>query len=849
MCYLNMASYNSSTAERQSGLTDIDPDSHFSSSVVNYYSANALNNLSITDPFLVENFSTIFLNIRSAMANLDSFHDYLQTLSVNFSVIALAETWLNNDNEHLCTLPDYTYHGIIREGRGGGGVALLLHNSLRFKPRPEMTFTDESIEIVFVEVVYIPNQIIRPLIGVIYRPPNTNVDAFINKLTPVLHKIRRENKLCYLLGDFNLNLLNVSTHHPTNQFLDLLYAFSFKPLVDKPTRITANTSTLIDNIFCNSLMTCHMTGLLYCDVTDHLPIFFIDECNSYNTNERMQEISFRRINDNAILNFRQNIELLNWDEIYHSANCDDAYILFIEKFSTAYNESFPQIVKKINVRKINKPWITSSIKKSIAKRNKLYKLFHARPTLANEIRYKQYKKSLAHIIRYAKKSHYNSLLELHKSNMKESWKVLKEIIGLPTKSTLSKTFTTDDDAELTDSVNIANSFNDYFVNIGGQLASNIPNTSQDPINYLSGDFPNSIYLSPIDENEVSLCIMRLRDGCPGHDGIKPSVIKRCKDLIVTPLTHIFNMSIREGHVPDSLKRAYITPVFKSGDSKKFNSYRPISVLPSFSKVLERLIFKRLYQYLSSNAILSNSQFGFRQGLSTEMALITAIDFITDAIDKKETALGLFLDLRKAFDTVDKEILLNKLSYYGIRGNALSWFRSYLTNRSQSVKYFNTISNELGVNMGVPQGSILGPLLFILYVNDLPNILNGVKPIMFADDTTLFSSDKDINVAVDCLNQNLSRLSLWFKSNRLSLNVTKTNYMLFTTSPTIRSQDPVILIDNVSIKRVTNIKFLGVLIDERLNWSFHIDHICSKLRKNIGILSQISGTLAVVIRSF
>ena len=255
-----------------------------------------------------------------------------------------------------------------------------------------------------------------------------------------------------------------------------------------------------------------------------------------------------------------------------------------------------------------------------------------------------------------------------------------------------------------------------------------------------------------------------------------------------------------------------------------NNYRPISVLPVFSKILERLVFNRLYSFVTGKNYLSIYQYGFRRGFSTEMALIMAMNNITQAIDNREHCVGLFLDLKKAFDTVDCDIMLRNLYFYGVRGNALNWFTSYLTNRTQSVKYCNSISNKLRVTMGVPQGSILGPLLFILYINDMPRILQNARPIIFADDTTLFVSNRDVNLALNLLQEDVDRLILWFMANKLSLNLSKTNYMLFTTNTTVRCRTIGFEINGIAIERVQHCKFLGVFFDEGLSWSFHVDHI-------------------------
>lgn len=833
-----------SAAEQMSGLVDIDPDVRFlAESDSNYYSDSSFNQLLRNDPSLGRHFSAVFLNIRSAVKNLESFHDYLLTLAIDFTIIALAETWLTSDSEQLCNLPGYNYHGDFRKTRVGGGVGFLVRSKVTFKIREDIGLFNDYIESTFIEIPYScagSNTKAKALIGVIYRPPGTNLDSFLTSLGAILSQLRVADMPCYLMGDFNINLINHDSHAQTNDFLDLLYTSSFYPLINKPTRITAYSSTLIDNIFHNSFLNNQLTGILYTDVSDHLPVFVMSKAGTV-PSEGPNSIEYRRFNDRSIGQFREQLREFDWQELYNKVDSESAYNFFLENIQCMYNSSFPLTSKNKSPKKL-KPWISLAIKKSISTKNKLYKKYHRIPTLHNEIAYKTYKNNLKHLIQVSRKLYYNNALDEHKNNLKQTWQILKEVVGLPNKSACSKTFLINNQ-EVTNPNEIANSLNEYFVNVGANLASSIPHSDLNPTDLIDHS-PSSIYLVPVVEGELLRCLSQLKDGSAGHDCLKPTVIKQCKEFLVAPLTFIYNLSITEGCVPISLKYAYVTPVFKSGDQSLMNNYRPISVLPVFSKILERLIFNRLYSFVTSKNFLSINQYGFRRGLSTEMALIMAMDNITQAIENHEHCVGLFLDLKKAFDTVDGDLMLKKLYCYGVRGNALKWFTSYLTNRTQSVKYHNSISNKLPVRMGVPQGSILGPLLFILYINDMPSVLQNARPIIFADDTTLFVSNRDVDLALHLLQEDVDKLVLWFIANKLSLNLSKTNYMLFTTNTTVRCRTLSFEINGIAIERVQNCKFLGVFFDERLSWSYHVDHLCKKMRKNIGILKKVSSILEV-----
>ena len=358
--------------------------------------------------------------------------------------------------------------------------------------------------------------------------------------------------------------------------------------------------------------------------------------------------------------------------------------------------------------------MTKCIAKSVKKKNKLYKTYLNNPCERNENLYKRYKNKLNQVIKVSKKIYYEEQLIKYKHDTKMVWRTLNEILNRGRKNTkLPNEFIGNNTTDtIKDPSKIANSFNEYFVNIGPKLAKNITNN---PDKYLTNNFDNnykdSMFLDPITENEVETEIANMNiNKSPGHDDICSRIIKTTSKEIFKPLTHIFNLTFEKGIIPDKLKIALVTPIFKANENNKFKNYRPISVLTCFSKLLERLMYKRLIKYVEKNKILSKHQDGFRKNRSTELAVIELVDKITKAIDKGEYTIGIFLDLSKAFDTINHKILIKKLEHYGIRGICLKWFENYLENRKQIVKYNQIKSKEMKITSGVPQGSILGPLL-------------------------------------------------------------------------------------------------------------------------------------------
>jgi hypothetical protein len=411
--------------------------------------------------------------------------------------------------------------------------------------------------------------------------------------------------------------------------------------------------------------------------------------------------------------------------------------------------------------------------------------------------------------------------------MKKTWILIKDIINKNKLKSECVEFS-HNNKSITDKKEICDAFNNFFLNIGSTLDKNIPSSQVNPLSFMKGQYNDSLFLKPVTDDELILIIKNLKSNAsPGWDSITVESIKKTHQDILFPLIHLLNLSLSQGVFPIELKLASVVPIFKSDNRSKFSNYRPVSVLPSISKIYERVFYNRLLEFINKYKILYINQFGFKKNHSTYMALIILLDKIVDALEKGEYVIGVFLDFSKAFDTVNHDILLKKLDFYGVRGIANQWIASYLSNRSQYVSYLNNKSDPGKITCGVPQGSILGPLLFLLYINDLAYVSRELYSILFADDTNVFISGNDIKSIADKMNIELDTVVRWLIANRLSLNINKTKYMVFSPSKKILNKDFEIILSGTKLEEVANIKFLGVVLDNKLNWKDHIAYIFQK----------------------
>ena len=676
-------------------------------------------------------------------------------------------------------------------------------------------------------------------VGVVYYPGNTNYREFLQEYDSQLQKRKR----AIVFGDFNVDLLD-KNNKETKQYKAIVKEAGHVLLnkISKKycTRNSITKKSIIDHISTNFKNDHFHMVILESSLSDHNQMYL--ELKKVKSPPRM----------------RSQYEAMDYTQLYKHTesaefNHNEDYLKWENVIKLCVKKSKTTKTKILNLPQ--KDWINKDIIAEINQRNVMWTELENNPN--NEALKKQFSKKrdcVEKLIQRTKNTYYYDAITKSIKKPKKMWSVINYLANNKIKQSSAPSKLVVDSKITTKPNDICKIFNNYFATIGPLLAKEIPATFHDNYhralpNYLPQESGELSSLKPCSAKEILQIITNLDPNCStGIDGINTKAIKCIKNLIVNNLCTCFNKLLADGNFPDTLKIAKVTPIYKSGSLTDPGNYRPISVLPVMSKILEKVLHNRLQNYLNSINFITDRQYGFRPKSNTTTATIDLVTKIKQNIDNKNIVVGIFVDLKKAFDTVCHKLLLKKLESINITGSALKMFKSYLTNRSQIVKLGNhDQSNALPITCGVPQGSILGPLLFLIYINNITEINLHGHLTLYADDTCLFYFGSSIHDIITLAQDDLNSLYTWFQFNLLTINISKTCYVIFKAKNKIIPPFDPLKINDVPLQLKTSEKYLGLRIDSTLSWNAQIEYIKNKLSTLLGTLRNIVRCIPRILR--
>nr|CAI5857641.1 unnamed protein product [Callosobruchus analis] len=639
------------------------------------------------------------------------------------------------------------------------------------------------------------------------RTPSGNEDMFVNDLGLYLNQTKQDAYSQILVGDMNIKINTNS--NVVHDYLNLLSEHNYVSMINQLTRIHGVTGSCIDHIFL--------------------------KCDKYNMHhECLSMKSLRNIHYLNYKGLKRDLTSYDWSSFYNETNVEILTETFINQLKKLISKNtFTKKISRASIKR--KQWITSGIVKSVNEKNRL----HAAYKLDSENEekktiYNNYKVRLNKIIREAKYSYYKREIDLNNGSPKQLWKLIKNICVENNKK-VPRQVIDKNNVVCNTPETISEAFNVHFVSIGEAYAKNIirPNTPP-PISQIN---QKNIFLNPITPSEVINIISSLKNRkVPGYDNIQGEVYKKVSEELALPLCHLINRTFLTSTVPNQIKIAIVTPIYKKGDDKDLNNYRPISSITTLAKIFEKALKKRLVDFLEKNNCISAQQFGFREGLSTNDAITKLTGEIANSLEKSKPTMCVFLDLAKAFDTVSHRQMLEVLSDAGIRGSTNQLFENYLSNRKQAVKINSVTSKEKTFNYGLPQGTVLGPLLFILYINSIitSSTSSCGQLLSFADDTVILYSADTWEMLKDNVQKDLVNIFNYFSHKLLTINYDKTFFVPFSNTARCMPKFHQITVKDeikcITIRSKCSHKYLGITIDCHLRWDIHINNVVKTLRQ-------------------
>lgn len=781
------------------------------------------------------------VNSQSLLSKLDRLRVLVATERP--TVICIQEHWFTETNCCLLLLGGYRLADIYcRRDRTRGGSLILVKDDHRIVTKKLDFAARESVESDFeCCAVQFQTDCFHCCIVSIYRSPTGSLDVFFEKLNNVVVYCQKMAVRVFICGDFNIDFLNNSSDKQS--LCDFMQNFNLVCISKEPTRICVNrhgreTSTKIDYILSNVGNLSMSEKVTQPNLGDHLALVHIFRLHIHDVATGGQWFTLRDISDFNLQKLYYCVKDINFKCLERYDSVDAAYDKFIELITSAVDKNCPIITKRSEHERMNgKEWVNAAVIEAGERlRNMFWAVKHDSGELACQ-RYKAAKKEYKDLINTTKWRYYSQIIELSSNKSKKVWSIVNKHTGRLKSRSTDITLNVEGEV-ITERGEIADRFAGYF---SGAAAQRIQESFGSDISTSCTTMAinhGSFFFWPVDDAEVGQVIKSLKDSnSVGPDRINTKLLKSVADSISQPLALLINMSVSKGIFPSLLKVASVVPVHKKNDHTCLSNYRPISVLNVTSKIIERVVYNRMVSFLVKHALLTERQHGFWAGRSTESAAYSFLGHVYEKVDQGYFVAGLFFDLTAAFDSLNINFACDKLYAVGFRGPILSWIKSYLSHRQIFVSLDGIKSAEYEMNMGVPQGSVLGPLIFLLFINDLPSSLGTGFLSMFADDAAVAVSARTPGELEELLQQTVSQFSEWCHRNSLILNLSKTVLMRFACQKASLAN---ISCDNID-NRVST-KFLGIFLDETLNWEAHIEHVSKKVNQAYYAISQLKNML-------
>ena len=762
----------------------------------------------------------LFANIRSLRRNFSELIELVELLDHKFTAIVLNETWLDEGEHVLFKIDGYDTYSIPRNRRGGG-VLIYIKDSINSSLIDSISVINPYFESLFINIKL---NSVPITLGTVYRPPlnSRNLNAFFTDFKlKILNKLPPNNIL--MCGDFNLDL-HSSTSPQISNFISEMSSRGFYNSITQSTRVHHDpesgsilSSTLIDHIW-STLPDIDYSFVLKYHITDHFPIGCV--LNIPDSNDR-EIIRTRKLCGDKIITFQE--KFLEFCQNFRIRG--DVHQIFHDFYYFLVNlidEYFPIIRESRKMKSLNRPWIDKELQSLISKKHAIYK--KCRQGLLSFSRFKAYRNLLNKTLDVAKKLYYKDKFSEISKDPKSTWKLINNVLN-PAKSEKSIVLK-EGNAIIVNSTTLSDKFNSFYLN-----KSDSNNTSSKYSDKIKMN-PNSFFLKPVTPDEVFNTLFTMKNNSIFSD-IPVKILKLLKEPLCILLSDLFNYAISNNTFPNILKTGTITPIPKKGDRKNINNYRPITLLNAIAKIFDKILYNRVYDFFEKLHLFSKYQFGFMKNKGTEQATLNLMYNINQALLNNQFCAAVFVDLSKAFDKVNLDILLEKLYKYGFRGNTYDFFESYLKNRTRRTKIFDIsscaeiFSNPLTSNLGVAQGSNLGPLLFNIFINNLESVFDSCKLIVYADDILIFKAASDVQELKTTMEKELSDLFSYITDHDQNVNVSKTKGMVFSRQRNINFQ---ISINNQNIEFAKEYKYLGLTIDSKLTFKSHIKNITTKVNQ-------------------